>query len=34
MEATGRIIGWLLIAAIAYVTVRGTLPRYISILGA
>jgi hypothetical protein len=33
MEATGRIVGWLLLAALAFVTLRGTLPRYLAELG-
>lgn len=33
MEATGRILGWLAIAALLYVTARGTLPRYLALLG-
>jgi hypothetical protein len=33
MEATGRIIGWLLLAGLAFVTLRGSLPKYLSELG-
>jgi hypothetical protein len=33
MEATGRILGWLALAALAFVTLRGTLPQYLGELG-
>ncbi len=33
MEATGRIVSWLFLAALAYVTLRGSLPAYLSQLG-
>jgi hypothetical protein len=32
-EATGRIIGWTFLAALAFVTLRGSLPTYLSLLG-
>jgi hypothetical protein len=33
MEATGRILGWLLIGAVVYVALRGSLGKYVSYLG-
>lgn len=33
MEATQRMLGWLALLAIVYVTLRGSLPRYLSLLG-
>lgn len=33
MEATGAIIAWLAVLAIVYVTLRGTLPQYLALLG-
>jgi hypothetical protein len=32
-EATGRIVGWSLLAALAWVTLRGSLPKYLSFFG-
>lgn len=32
-EATGKIIGWLFIAAVVYVTLKGSLPTYASYVG-
>jgi hypothetical protein len=34
MEATGRIVGWLFVAAVVFVALRGSLPTYVSLLGA
>lgn len=33
MEATGRILGWLFLAAVAWVTLRGSAGKYLSYLG-
>jgi hypothetical protein len=33
MEATGRILGMLGLLALAFITLRGTLPTYLSYLG-
>ncbi len=34
MDATGKIVAWLFLAALAFVTLRGSLPTYLSALGA
>jgi hypothetical protein len=33
VEATGRIVGWIFVAAVVYVSLRGSLPTYLSQLG-
>lgn len=33
MDATGRIVGWLGVLMLAWVTLRGSLPAYLSIVG-
>jgi hypothetical protein len=33
MDATGRILGWIMLAALAFVTLRGSLPKYLAELG-
>jgi hypothetical protein len=32
-DATGRIVGWVALLAIVFVTLRGSLPKYLSYLG-
>lgn len=34
MDATGRLVGWLFVLAVVYAALRGSLPAYLSLLGA
>jgi hypothetical protein len=34
MDATGRIVAWVVVLALFYVTLRGSLATYLSLLGA
>jgi hypothetical protein len=33
VDATGRIVGWIAVLALVFVTLRGSLPTYLSYLG-
>ncbi len=33
MDATGRIVGWLGVLMIVWITLRGSAPAYLSLLG-
>jgi hypothetical protein len=33
LDATGRIVAWLAVLAIVWVTLRGSLPAYLAIIG-
>lgn len=32
-DATGRVVAWVAVLALVYVTLRGSLPQYLSLLG-